>query len=136
MIRKDCPCRLDLRISSDAADALVPATPIRLVLDEVVQNAEMAVCGRPAARIKIVARVINGRIFGQRRLFVEVNDNGVGMTPEVLARARTPFFSTKAGSHTGLGLTGCARMLAALRGKLEITSQPWAGTSVRISFPI
>src|SRR5690606_21209540 len=72
-IRKDCPCRLDLRMSADAAGALVPATPIRLVLDEVVQNAETAVCGRPAARIKIVARVINGRIFRQRRLFVEVN---------------------------------------------------------------
>lgn len=127
---------LDLRVDPDAAATDVPATQMRLILGELVKNAETALCGRRNARIQIMAQVKGERIFRQRRLLVEVKDNGPGMSPEVLARAKIPFFSTRAGSHTGLGLTGCAQMVAALRGKFNIASQPGKGTSVQISIPI
>jgi signal transduction histidine kinase len=58
------------------------------------------------------------------------------MPADVLANANLPFFSTKAGNHTGLGLTGCSQMVAALRGKLTIASQAGQGTTVQISLPI
>ncbi|TIW17749.1 MAG: HAMP domain-containing histidine kinase, partial [Mesorhizobium sp.] len=60
----------------------------------------------------------------------------VGMTPEVLRKAKTPFFSTRAGNHVGLGLTGCSQMVATLNGRLFIDSKPGAGTVVKVRIPI
>jgi signal transduction histidine kinase len=49
---------------------------------------------------------------------IEVKDRGAGMTPEVLADALLPFYSTKpAGS--GLGLTLCREIVEAHGGTIE-----------------
>jgi signal transduction histidine kinase len=109
---------------------------MRLLLDELLQNAEAALSEIPDAKIRVKARIGAQPLTRKRRLVLEVTDNGPGMSEDVLASATLPFYSTKAGDHTGLGLTGCAQMVAALRGKLSIASQPGKGTSVQISLPI
>ena len=67
---------------------------------------------------------------------VSVSDTGVGMAPEVVARAFDPFFTTKPiGSGTGLGLSmiyGFARQSA---GQTRIYSTPGKGTTVRLYLP-
>lgn len=40
---------------------------------------------------------------------LELADNGAGVTP---AKVTTPFYSTGAGNHTGLGLTACSHMVS------------------------
>jgi PAS domain S-box-containing protein len=70
--------------------------------------------------------------------FVEiaVTDNGVGMTPEVLARAFEPFFTTKPmGQGTGLGLSQIYGFVHQSGGMLRATSAPGEGTTVRIYLP-
>lgn len=114
----------------------VPSMQVRLLIDELLQNAEAAVKGIPNARIEISARLTKAAINRKPKLSLEVADNGPGMTQEVLERAVSPFFSTKAGSHTGLGLTGCAQLVTALKGKLKIASNPGKGTSVQILLPV
>ncbi|WP_011578654.1 MULTISPECIES: ATP-binding protein [Chelativorans] len=126
----------ELRVDPDAAEAMVPATQIRLILEELLHNANAALGGNPDGKISIAAQVRGGSFRRRRELLIEVLDNGEGMSPEVLALARTPFFSTRAGSHTGLGLTGCSQMVAALRGKFSIVSRQGNGTAIRISLPI
>jgi CheY-like chemotaxis protein len=70
--------------------------------------------------------------------FVElaVADAGLGMPPDVLAKAFEPFFTTKGqGRGTGLGLAqvyGFARQSA---GTARIDSRPGAGTTVRLLLP-
>jgi signal transduction histidine kinase len=123
-------------VTKDAGIAAVPATQMRLVLDELLQNAEAALSEMPDAKIRVNARIGAQPLTRRRRLILEVTDNGPGMPEDVLASAALPFYSTKAGDHTGLGLTGCVQMVAALRGKLAIASQPGGGTSVQISLPI
>jgi signal transduction histidine kinase len=123
-------------VTEDAGVAAVPATQMRLLLDELLQNAEAALSEIPDAKIRVKARIGAQPLTRKRRLVLEVTDNGPGMSEDVLASATLPFYSTKAGDHTGLGLTGCAQMVAALRGKLSIASQPGKGTSVQISLPI
>jgi PAS domain S-box-containing protein len=67
---------------------------------------------------------------------VSVADTGEGMTPEVLARATEPFFSTKpTGKGTGLGLPQVYGIARQSGGTLRIESSPGAGTNVRLLLP-
>jgi two-component system, cell cycle sensor histidine kinase PleC len=82
-------------------------------------------------------------VIGETRangVVVIVRDTGVGMTPDEVAVALTPFGQVDA-SHarwregTGLGLP-IARALVQLHGgELKINSQKGQGTSVEVSFP-
>jgi two-component system sensor histidine kinase RegB len=59
----------------------------------------------------------------------EVRDAGSGMTPEVLARAGEPFFSTRApGAGMGLGVFLSRAIAERLGGRLWLESSPGAGT--------
>jgi CheY-like chemotaxis protein len=70
-----------------------------------------------------------------RYVALEVADDGPGMPPEVLARAAEPFFTTKAGKGTGLGLAAAHGFARQSGGRLEIASTPGRGTTVRLLFP-
>jgi len=74
--------------------------------------------------------VVALRVDGEH-VHVSVADDGAGMTPEVLAKVREPFFSTKSGG-TGLGLAIADRIARAHGAALEIQSVPGAGTVVRM----
>jgi signal transduction histidine kinase len=67
---------------------------------------------------------------------VKIKDNGPGMSPEVLARAIDPFFTTK-GSDTGsgLGLAQVHGFATQAGGGLRLQSQLRRGTSVLIYLP-
>ncbi len=68
---------------------------------------------------------------------VVVEDNGRGMSREVLERALDPFFTTKGvGKGTGLGLSMVYSTVTAHRGQLAIESEPGKGTRVRLLFPV
>jgi CheY-like chemotaxis protein len=67
---------------------------------------------------------------------INVRDTGVGMAPEVLARAFEPFFTTKSvGQGTGLGLSQVYGFVRQSGGQVRITSAHGAGTSIRIYLP-
>ncbi len=68
---------------------------------------------------------------------VEIGDTGVGMSPEVAARAFEPFYSTKGvGKGTGLGLDIAQRIVVERhRGTIAIDSEP-GRTVLRVRIPI
>jgi two-component system cell cycle sensor histidine kinase/response regulator CckA len=66
---------------------------------------------------------------------VEISDNGSGITPEILPRIFEPFFTTKGGKHRGLGLAWVYGILTNHGGGVAVSSQPEAGTSVRVYLP-
>ena len=67
---------------------------------------------------------------------VAVSDTGQGMSPDVLARACEPFFTTKPeGSGTGLGLAMVFGFARQSRGAVSIQSQPGQGTTVALYLP-
>jgi CheY-like chemotaxis protein len=73
----------------------------------------------------------------ERRLVVEVRDNGVGMDEKIRQHCLEPFFSTKAHrGGTGLGLAMVYGMMQRHKGTIEIESAPGRGTCVRLTFPI
>lgn len=70
-----------------------------------------------------------------RRVYVEVQDTGVGMDERTRERCLEPFFTTKGDRGTGLGLSmvfGTARRHEA---EVEIDSAPRQGARVRVTFP-
>ena len=65
-----------------------------------------------------------------------VRDSGMGMPPEVLARAMEPFYTTKPhGKGTGLGLSMIYGTMKAHDGRFELQSQPGLGTEAILTFP-
>ena len=70
------------------------------------------------------------------RILVEVRDTGPGMTPQVLGRLFTPFFTTKPkGVGTGLGLSICHQIISTHGGEIRVESEPGRGTLFRVWLP-
>ena len=71
-----------------------------------------------------------------RYVTISVTDEGIGMPPEVVARAFDPFFTTKPlGVGTGLGLSMIYGFVKQSGGQVRIHSKPGLGTTVRIYLP-
>jgi PAS domain S-box-containing protein len=67
---------------------------------------------------------------------IAVTDTGVGMSPEVAARAFDPFFTTKPiGQGTGLGLSMIYGFARQSNGHVTIDSKIGQGTTVRLYLP-
>ncbi len=66
-----------------------------------------------------------------------VQDDGMGMPPEVVARLGEPFFTTKGeGRGTGLGLASVRSILEKLGGELQVESTPGVGTTFHLEIPV
>jgi PAS domain S-box-containing protein len=67
---------------------------------------------------------------------VEVADTGVGIPADHLARIYDPFFTTKEGGGTGLGLSVTYGIVQEHGGTLSCESEPGQGTRFRLVLPI
>lgn len=121
----------------ELSDGLPPihadASQIKTLFDELIRNAVDALRDTPEPRLFINCR---GDMTDDR-LVVAVEDNGCGMTPEVLEHATDPFFSRRpAGRGRGLGLSRAVRYAEINGGRIRLTSTAGQGTVVLVELPV
>jgi two-component system, NtrC family, sensor kinase len=70
-------------------------------------------------------------------LCLQCSDSGSGIGPEERRRVFEPFYTTKPrGKGTGLGLAICREIARALRGRIEVESQPGQGATFTLRVPL
>jgi PAS domain S-box-containing protein len=105
-------------------------------LEQVVINLLVNACQAMAEKRRPL-RVATGYDAPSRSVYVEVEDGGCGMAPEVMGRVTDPFFTTKRDSGgTGLGLSISDTIVREHGGRLEFRSTPGAGTTATVRIPI
>jgi len=85
-------------------------------------------------KVEVVAEWRDGK------LYLEVNDTGVGIPYDKQKMIFTPFYqadqsNTRKFGGVGLGLTIVSRMLKMLNGSISFESDPGKGSSFRVVFP-
>ncbi len=69
--------------------------------------------------------------------WIEIADTGHGMPPEVLKRIFDPFYTTKpVGKGTGLGLSISYDIVSKHGGRIDVSSKPGGGTTLRVNLPL
>jgi len=121
--------RVDVNV---AVDPVVPR--FSFDRDQMIQllwnialNGVEAMNGR--GRLSLEVRRVNGDVA------LTVSDTGHGIPPDKLPRVFEPFYSEKP-NGSGLGLVIAQRIVRAHGGRIELDSQPGAGTRVTMRFPV
>jgi signal transduction histidine kinase len=71
------------------------------------------------------------------KVVVDFADNGLGMTPDILAHIFDPLYSTKQRGHgTGLGLVIVSQVMQEHGGSVDVESNPGEGTRFRLTFSV
>lgn len=74
------------------------------------------------------------------RLYIEVSDNGIGISETDQARLFEPYFRVSRGQDTysglGLGLLLCKRLVKLHKGTISVVSRQGEGTTFRVELPL
>ena len=122
---------------SAVANLVVEVTPPDLAADadpdllaqvvlNLVRNAGFAVAGRDERRIALRIAATQ-----DRRLLLEVADNGPGIPPERRDDVFLPFYTTRAGG-SGVGLSFARQVVVAHGGSIAIDDNPGGGAVIRL----
>jgi len=131
---------IELVLEPAAVEQHTIGNPYRLeqVLLNLLSNAHDAVEERGEKEGEsFVPRIVLRTGQSGKRVFIEVEDNGVGISPEDLEMIFEPFFTRKDTDRgTGLGLSISYGIIGEMRGAIEAASEPGAGTRMRVWLPV
>jgi signal transduction histidine kinase/ActR/RegA family two-component response regulator len=138
---------VESKLASDLWPALCDPNQLENVLLNLVINARDAMPDGGHLLIETVNSVFPdwravsqgkppGKVPAGEYMGLFVSDTGVGMSPEVMARAFDPFFTTKpTGQGTGLGLSMIYGFVQQSGGYVLLSSEEGRGTMVSIYLP-
>lgn len=130
-----------IEIESDLDDCppvLGDSGRIHQVVMNVCTNAAQAMeSGRGRLRVTLRHEPVNEEDAPLGWMKLVVTDDGTGIAATSLDRIFEPFYTTKEpGSGTGLGLSVVHGIVASHNGRIEVESQPGAGSAFTIRLPI
>jgi two-component system sensor histidine kinase HydH len=124
-----------LALAADLPALVTDAERLRLVLVNVLTNAQHALAARSPATEGPDALVIATMTAPANRVAVEIRDRGAGIAPADLPKIFDPYFTTRR-TGTGLGLAISRNIVEGLKGTIRVQSRLGAGTIVRIELPV
>jgi PAS domain S-box-containing protein len=138
--------RLDYGLAPDLPALRGDPSQLRQLVMNLLTNASEALEGRAGAvrvrtgcldadKATLVECVLGEDLAPGRYVFLEVEDEGSGMTAETQARMFDPFFTTKFAGR-GLGLAATLGIVRGHRGAIRVRSQPGRGTTFGVLFPV
>jgi signal transduction histidine kinase/DNA-binding NarL/FixJ family response regulator/HPt (histidine-containing phosphotransfer) domain-containing protein len=129
--------RLDVTFDSAVPASLIAdAARIRQVILNLVGNAV-----KFTERGGVAVRLANVGDQSARRIKIEVEDTGIGISPDQQAKLFQPFFQAdQTGSRrfggTGLGLSISGRLVELMGGTIEVRSTVGQGSTFTATFPV
>lgn len=118
---------VDIIIKNTRMVLLADINLVEQVLINLLLNAIEAVKDQEDPYISLSGIESNGRIQ------IKIQDNGVGMSPEIQEQIFTPFFTTKK-TGTGVGLTLSKQIMLMHNGNLLVDSQEGEGSVFTLQF--
>lgn len=129
LMLKERNIKTDINLIDDDIYILGDYNRLTQVLINVIKNSIEAIPNEKSGNIWIKTDVSDNNFY------LEIKDNGVGITDAVLKKIEEPFFTTKV-NGTGLGVSLSKEIIKAHDGKIEYSSKPFEGTVVKILLPI
>lgn len=99
------------------------------VLINLIKNSIEAIPNNKKGKININAKI------NKNKYLLCIEDNGEGMTKEILSKIKEPFFTTKR-RGSGLGVSLIYEIVEAHNGKIEYETEYGKGTKVKLEFPL
>ena len=133
------PVRLETKLAPDLWKVRADASEVENAILNLALNARDAMAG--GGRLLIATKNVPhggsvSELKARDHVLISVADTGDGMTPDILARAIEPFFTTKGpGRGTGLGLSTVYGFVKQSGGYASIVSAPGTGTTVGLYLP-
>ena len=115
------------RVTVPLPRVFVDRTLVARSLSNIVENALHAMPGQGRLTIDAAA--------DDQFVTLRIEDDGIGMDEEALARVFEPYFSTKT-TGTGLGLPIARRNIELNGGAIDVVSGKGQGTTVTVRLPI
>jgi len=121
-------------LTDDVPLVRADAEQLRQVLMNLVRNALQATDGRGTVTVATRVKPIGTGAGRADSVEIAVRDDGPGISPQVLKSLFVPFFTTK-NKGTGLGLAISQRLVEGWGGRIEVSSQPGAGSTFTVVLP-
>jgi PAS domain S-box-containing protein len=136
---------LRINLASDLPAVHADPTQLRQVIMNLIINASEALGGKSGTitlntgLARVDATYAENASFPSDvtpgdYVYLEVSDNGIGMSPETQARIFEPFFTTKF-TGRGLGLSAVLGIVRGHRGVMKVYSEVGKGTMFKLLFP-
>jgi signal transduction histidine kinase len=123
-------CRLERDLAGDLPPISGSRGELVQVLLNLLLNAEQAVAGQANATVRVTVRTVADGVR------VDVDDDGPGISEDLVERIFDPFFTTKGpGEGTGLGLPIAYDLIRDHGGTLEFSPSPLGGARFTVTLP-
>ena len=137
---KDFTINLHLDLEPSLPKIKTEKNDLKQVIINLFQNAIEAMVGGGDLYIQTrrISTSLERHLEKDEAGYVEIiiRDNGIGIPDEIKTRIFDPFFSSKGGNHSGLGLSIVHNIIKAVNGTITCESNKKKGTVFKIELPI
>ena len=127
MQRSIAPEAIHVEIDPEAAYVIADSTQLTRAVGNILQNA--AESGAKSIKVRVHPTEERGI------LEIDIEDNGAGMSEEIMRKVWSPFYTTRGVSHHGLGLPAAMHVVSQSQGRIALVSEEGKGTTVAMFMP-